>query len=209
MTVGADLVALAVHGVLISAPQFWLETPVGASSPDDIETPEARSERLWPVSQEITLMANSRPYGLDPATAAAIPISLGRFETHWARYVWVDCTDPPEKAKGWACDPDQDGVPQSRTYFQVQQKACPLTWLQEPSSRLELRAAIRCSVKRFMGSKSRCRGRNPAGNWAGGFAGYRSVGITDCQGYAERAMYLTTIQARLWAPCAASSCGGR
>lgn len=113
---------------------------------------------------------------------AAILLALGWHESRFARYVGRGCRDIPEGAS------DCDGG-RARSYWQAWRVTCRSAWRLPRGSEAATLAFAACALRRFHGSAKRCRGRHPAGYWAGAFSGYRSVDCLWAPG-AERARTL-------------------
>lgn len=126
---------------------------------DTAETPAERADLLRPVAMAIELAT-------DDATEQAALIALGYAESRWARYVVEGrCQDGP---RGVQCDHGR-----ARGPWQTWRVACPEAFeLVEWDPRVLERTA-KCAVRHLRGGYGRCRGRNPAGDWAGAFAAQR------------------------------------
>ena len=118
-------------------------------------------------------------------TAGAL-IALGQHETHYARYILENrCKDGP---KGSQCDLDKDGNPRAAGPWQLWATAC--------EDRTTLASQAQCAARRLRGERERCKGRHPAGLWAGAFAGYRSI-VCDWAPAADRARTMQGVVAKL------------
>lgn len=179
----------ATRAVLESLPVAWV---------DRDEDPELRRERLAILAAELAAAAEDRA-DWDVVTSAGIEIAWA--ESRLARYVADGrCEDGPE---GSRCDIDPaTGIPRARGYFQQWKAACPLAYEHPAGSRESLQQEARCVVRLWSAARVRCRGRHPAGEWAGAFSGYRSV---DCRWPLgkRRAEHMATIRRRLVAAMAA------
>jgi hypothetical protein len=132
----------------------------------DDESPKERRARLEFIADAIAGASRN-------AHEAAVLLTIGEVETHWAGYVGAGCDYPggiPEGAS--TCDRGT-----SRSYWQMKESACREAWLLPRGSDRAMYAFAKCARERFNGAIKRCAGRHPGGDLAGGFAGYRSV---DC-----------------------------
>ena len=130
----------------------------------DVDGPDGRADRLSRLAGVIARVS-AKPRD------RAILLTLGRNESAFAEYVGAGCTDIPEGA------PDCDGG-RARSYWQAWEVACPQAWKLERGSDEATEAFARCALRQMHSAARRCRGRHPAGYWAGGFSGYRSASCT-------------------------------
>lgn len=135
------------------------------------ETTEERVERFTPIAKVIYQVSNIRPRGVDRVTMISVLITLGQFESKFAKYVGEGrCIEGPV---GMQCDPDEKGIPRARSYFQHWEVSCPKLWETEPGSKEELFVAAKCTARKLTGAYYRCREINP-NVWAGAFSGFRA-----------------------------------
>lgn len=125
---------------------------------------EGREGRLDDLARIVADVAES---DLD----AAILLAIGGEESNFAGYVGRGCTDVPKSAAN--CDGGR-----ARSYWQAWRVACRTAWELPRGSEQATYAFASCALKRFRGAAKHCRGRHPAGYWAGAFAGYRKS--TEC-----------------------------
>lgn len=173
---------------------------------DAEELPSERLSRLAPVAQQVdalTLRATCqgpwaerecRPiWGGSRRELAAAALALGREETWWAAYVGAgNCEEGPA---GSRCDPDSEGRPQARGYWQQWRAACPAIWATVPGSEEEVRAGVGCAIRLLVSAYHRCRAR-AADPWAGAFSGYAGASCTWDKGE-RRARIMRRILMRL------------
>jgi len=135
----------------------------------DVNDTEAeRRALLQPIAADIAFAATEKSDGLGAVLKASAVLAVGDHESHWARYVIEGrCDEGPVGAR---CD---EGL--ARGPFQQHASACPRAYRHPEASRESLREEARCAVRLLTGALRRCRGRHPAGNWAGAFSGYRSA----------------------------------
>jgi hypothetical protein len=140
----------AILAVLMAMSQHFTDKGVAA---------ETRYAELVKVATAIDTAAAG-----DRKLAAAM-ISLGRHESGFAMYVLQNrCSEGPVGAR---CDPDKKGNPRAIGPWQLWAVAC--------ADRSSVDSQAMCVARRLRGEMQRCRKRHPAGDWAGAFAGYRSI----------------------------------
>lgn len=130
---------------------------------DKDEDPNDREARLDFLA--VTIATVSRDY----VDAAAL-LTIGRFESRFARYVQAGCVDIPVGA------PNCSGR-HARSPWQLEEVACAEGWARPRGSDEALLRFAACARARFRGALTRCEGKHAGGRWAGAFAGYRSI---DC-----------------------------
>lgn len=134
---------------------------------DHDESPESRSQRLDEIASAIAAASRT-----DHEAAALL--TIGNRESTWVRYVREGCNYPDGIPKGAStCDRGT-----SRTYWQMKGVSCRPGWALPRGSDETVVVFAMCARRRFVGALRRCKGRHPAGDVAGAFAGYRSV---DCE----------------------------
>jgi hypothetical protein len=143
----------------------------------DEESKENREIRLEEVASAIAYSSKS-------VEEASIRLAIGIEESHFAEYVGAGCSQIPEGAPN--CDRGK-----SRSYWQMKPSTCLKGWQFPRGSREALYAFAECSGRVFRGAMRACRGKHPAGPWADGFAGYRTV--TECT-WAPAARRVRTLQ---------------
>ena len=157
--------AAAILALLLAQPAYWLEAPDAT-----------RPARLELVAAELA--------AYPPPVAAALAYQGWR-ETGWARYVSEGCTEIPHGAPG--CDAGR-----ARGYWQVHRGTCPRAWALPAGAPESLHEEAACAARLWTGALQRCRGRHPAGDVAGAFAGF--VGGCEWAPAARRAEgYETTL----------------
>lgn len=135
---------------------------------DRDDTEAQRRALLQPIAADIAFAVAEKSDGLSPELKASAVMAVGDHESHWARYVIeARCSEGPPGAR---CD---EGL--ARGPFQQHASACPRAYRHPEGSRESLREEARCAVRLLTGALRRCRGRHPAGDWAGAFSGYRSA----------------------------------
>lgn len=155
---------------------------------DRADTPEQRAELYRPVAQEIANVTRGN------RTAAAALVTLGWFETRFARYVLSgNCASGPV---GMRCDWDhRTKRPRARGAYQIW-GWCTEAWKHPEGSQESLVAETRCAARMLSGAKRRCAGAHPAGPWAGAFSGYGGVSCIRPKA-SKRARRMAQIEARL------------
>jgi len=150
---------------------------------DAAETPEQRADLLRPVAMAIALATEDR-------TEQAAMVALGWHESRWARYVVEGrCQDGPRGAR---CDNGR-----ARSPWQVWAVACPSAHAVPADHPVVNERAASCAVRLLRGGRNRCRGLNPAGDWAGAFSSYGRGASCQWAPAAERVATMQTVWARL------------
>lgn len=126
----------------------------------DKEPESERLERVRVAARAITKASRS------PSDARVL-LTLGKFESAWARYVADGCDKWPRGA------PTCDGG-KSRSYWQMKEFACREGWRFERGDPQSVEVFARCAIRVFRRAERRCRGKHAHSTLAGGFAGYRS-----------------------------------
>ena len=167
--------------------------PVHESDKD--EDPKAREKRLGGVAEDVAIASSG-----DREKAAAL-LTIGKFESHHARWVGAGCVGTPPKGVG-DCDKGK-----SRSYWQMKITACPEGWLHPPGSRRAQKEFAKCAARRWIGAYYRCKNDHPKGPLAGAYSGYWSMcqGLEDAE---ERSGVHTSVLSKLWRECAGSERGG-
>lgn len=144
---------------------------------DRDDTEEQRRAILAPVAAAQHAACKDAPKLLAGSRCYAALTAVAQHETHLARYILEGrCEDGP---RGQRCDwDDSTKQPRARGAYQIWQSVCPEAWRHPAGSAESTRLEARCAVRRLTGAYYRCRGRHPGGDWAGMFAGYRSIDCT-------------------------------
>ena len=161
----------------------------------DVETEAQREARIEAVAVDIAEAAEEQPNRarvLDAAAAAAV---VAKFETHFAEYVGGGrCREGR-----YRCDPDENGNPQSLTYWQLKRKACKAAHELPDGSREQQKAAAKCAVRLWFSARRRCANAPSAGSdtIAGAFSGYGGGIVCSLPSSAKRAESWRTTRAKL------------
>ena len=176
---GAEQPTERVLAAMLALPQY-----VG----DRDDNPDKRSELYRPLAQTIAAEARGN------RSKEAALVTLAWLESRLARYVLEGrCKEGP---RGMRCDAHpRTGVPRARGAFQVW-GWCRDAWRHPEGSIESMRAEARCASRMLSAGLQRCRGRHPAGDWAGAFSGYRNGACTWAPA-AARARRMETVLARL------------
>jgi hypothetical protein len=148
-------------------PQFLLTLLLAAAphKTDKAEPANERAARMSLVADVVAEVSKGDPHKM------ALLLAQGQAETHFARYTATPegCKSGP---KGARCDPDKNGEPRARTFWQTWRIGCPKVFEAKPGSREELVAAAECTLKLMATGARRCK-RNGYSELEGSFAGPR------------------------------------
>lgn len=139
--------------------QFLAKEVVSVFDRDEPE--ESRNRRLDHAARAVVNVARD-------VTEVAALLTIGRAESNWAGYVWAGCRYPDGIPEG-ASDCDKG---KSRSYWQMKEETCRAGWSLERGDPRAVYVFAACAAKHWRSALTRCRGRHPAGYWAGGFSGY-------------------------------------
>ena len=179
-----------IFSVLSDLPRFYIQ--------DKDEDQVSRDIRLSRLAVSVDrAVQKHKPRGVSGRQMAAVLMTIAYMETRLAKNVGIGRCDL--MPKGQQCDSGK-----AKTYFQLWEVACPAVWADGivPGSQEELDIAASCAARLYTSAFNRCANKNPDGNWAGGFSGYRSI---DCdwrpenayQGPKARADYMNGVHYKL------------
>lgn len=154
-----------VFTVLMDLPRFIAQ--------DKEEPVEERADRLGILAPSIVKASKKyRPRGTSERMMTAALMTIAYKETRLAKNVGIGRCDL--MPKGQQCDSGK-----AKTYFQLWEVACPAVHDENltPGSQEEMDIAAECAARLLTSAYNRCHGKHEYGNWAGAFAGYRSI---DC-----------------------------
>lgn len=143
-----------ILGVILSM-QPWYQ---------DVEAPD-RDVHLYPVAEAIAKATDNK-------IEQAALMALAYEESKMALFVVGGrCLEGPAGAR---CDNGK-----ARGVWQLWKVACPSAYEYPAGSYQSTVAEAKCAIRLLRGGKHRCKGMNPAGDWAGAFSAY--AGGASCQ----------------------------
>jgi hypothetical protein len=154
--------------ILLALPASWAER--------DIESPLQRAERMANVAEVLDT------YTIRANRAAAIAIADG--ESKFAAYTENVCTEIPKGAAN--CD-----LGKARSYWQLQEGACPELWKVNTDSEA-VKIAAYCAVKQWNYAMRICKG-----NVVHAFAKYGGAGCRDTPVAVKKAALFTKLMSQL------------